>query len=181
VTEGSPRARRPERELLEAVADVLRGRGYRTFLNPDGTDYFDLAVLRGTEVGLLEGKVGGASEVLTQALVRRAWADWVAVVLGSERSAARLVERTAGRRAEFVGVWSCASGRPRELRAARPTPAAEPEDPYAGTRGELRSALEALDRGEVPDAVRWSGVLTEVRRTSGGRRYREWRLDEPGR
>jgi len=174
---GSPAGRR-ERELLEAVAEAFRGRGYRTSLDPDGTDYFDLAVRRDEEVGLVEGKLAAASEVLAQALVRRPWADWVGVVLGSERAAERLVARTGGRRSERVGVWSFADGRLRELRAARPGHLPGGGDPFSETRSQLRRTLEALDRGELPSAVRWSGVLGEVRRTSAGRRYREWRLDE---
>ena len=169
--------RRPERDLLETVAGVLRTRGYRTYLDPDGTDYFDLVVRRDETVGVLEGKAGGASNVLAQALVRRPWADWVAVVVGSRRAAERLVARTEGHRAAFVGVWSCVAGEVRELREAQPIPSG-PADPFEATRARLRSALDALDRGELPAGIPWSDVLGEVRRSSGGRRYREWRLDE---
>jgi hypothetical protein len=176
VTDADVR-RRPERDLLETVAGALRARGYRTYLDPDGTDYFDLVVRRADEVGVIEGKAGGASNVLSQALVRRPWADWVAVVVGSARAAERLVARTQGHRAEFVGVWSCVRGQPRELRAARTVPPGA-GDPFAATRARLRTALDALDRGELPVGVRWSGVAGEVRRASAGRRYREWRLDE---
>jgi hypothetical protein len=175
---GAVPPRRPaERELLEAVATELRRRGYRTYLDPDGTDYFDLAARRGEEVGLVEGKVGSASRVLGQALRRRPWADWVAVVLGSERSAGRLVARTSSHRASVVGVWSWEAGRLRELRAPTLRPTRE-ADPFERTRTRLREHLIDLDRGVLPAGVRWSSVPTAVRRASGGRGFAEWRLDE---
>ncbi len=173
---GLPTADGPERQLLRAVAEAYRERGYRTYLDPDGADYFDLAVRRGPEVGLLEGKVSGPSAVLAQALRRRPWADWVAVVLGSRRSAERLAARTAGQRAEVVGVWAVESGRAVELRPPR---RAELEGPFAETRGRFRALLEGLDLGELPSGVRWSGVPRAVRRASSGRGFAEWRLDEP--
>jgi hypothetical protein len=166
----------PERALLTAVAEEYGRRGYRAYLDPDGTDYFDLAVRRGDEVGLLEGKVSGASEVLAQALRRRPWSDWVAVVLGSGRPARRLADRTAGRRAGSVGVWAVEHGRPVELRA--PARRARDADPFAETRHRFRALLDGIDRGEFPDGVRWSGLLRAVRSASAGRGFAEWRLDE---
>jgi len=168
-----------ERELLEAVARELRGRGYRTYLDPDGADYFDLAARRGDEVGLVEGKVGSATAVLGQALRRRAWADWVAVVSASERRARRLVDRTSGRRAAVVGVWSYAHGRLSELRAAAPG-SEGPQDPFVATRARFRQLLDDLDNGTLAPGIRWSRVPSEVRRASGGRGFAEWRLDELG-
>lgn len=177
----SPRSRPSERSLLEVVARWLQGRGYRTYLDPDGSSYFDLVVRRGGEVGLVEGKVGNASRVLAQALTRRAWGDWVAVALPGRRSAAGLVERTAQTRASFVGVWVVTEGTVEELRAPRTRPVEVEEDPYAPLRARLRSALDELEDGRAPAGVRWSGVPAEVRRSSGGRRFAEWRLDEPPR
>ncbi len=126
----------------------------------------------------MEGKARAASNVLEQALVRRPWGDWVAVAVGSERAAHRLVSRTAGRRAEFVGVWSVAGGVARELRPPGQTHRAGEEDPFSRTRAQLRRALDGVDSGEVPVGVRWSGVQAAVARSSAGRRFREWRLDE---
>ena len=171
----SPRL--PERILLEAVAAELRLRGYGTYLDPDGSDYFDLAARRGDEVGLVEGKVGGPAAVLGQALRRRPWADWVAVVLGSARSGERLVRRTSGRRASVVGVWSYEAGHLTELRPAA-LGRAEGSDPFGATRERFRQHLLALDRGELPAGIRWSSVAGAVRRASGGRGFGEWRLDE---
>lgn len=173
-----PAGRLPrERELLEAVAAELRGRGYRTYLDPDGTDYFDLAARRDDEVGLIEGKVGSASRALGQALRRRPWADWVGVVLASERSAERLVQRTSPLRASVVGVWSFEAGRLRELRAAGNGSRGDGEL-FAATRERFRHRLLDLDRGVVPTGVRWSSLPSDVRRASAGRGFSEWRLDE---
>ena len=172
-------ARRPaERGLLEAVAAELRPRGYRAYVDPDGSDYFDLAVLRGEEVGLVEGKVGRPSEVLGQALRRRPWADWVAVVVPSEVTARRLIARTTRQRARAVGVWSAGGPRAVELRPAAPFPSDPGADPFRATRGLLRNHLLALETGEIPPTVRWSVVLAAVGRASAGRGFGEWRLDE---
>jgi len=174
-----PVARRtPERELVEAVAAALRSEGYRTYVDPDGTDYFDLAARKGEEVGLVEGKVAAPSEVLLQALRRRPWADWVGVVVGSTRSARRLLERTSGRRSAVVGVWAYSRG---ELVALRPPAPVAPNgsaDPFAPLRERFRRHLEDLDRGVLTSGIRWSSIPAEVWRASGGRGFREWRLEE---
>jgi len=176
---GAPSSRRPtERSLLEAVAERLRQRGFRTYLDPDGTDYFDLAARREDEVGLVEGKVGDARAVLAQALRRRPWADWVAVVLGRESLARRLVARTDGHRAAIVGVWSYELGELREQRPAGRTHADGGADPFAPTRELFRRRLADLDDGVLVPGVRWSSVPSAVRRASAGRGFAEWRLDE---
>src|SRR5208282_6635002 len=102
----APRPRISEREVVATAAAYLQGLGFRVYPNPDSTDYFDLVARRGNEVGLVEAKVSGSRAVLVQALKRRAWGDWVAVVLPSEKAAERLVARTDGTRASRVGVWA---------------------------------------------------------------------------
>lgn len=176
----SPPARpRPsERMVVETTAKYLEGLGYRTHIDPDGSNYFDLVARRGDEVGLVEAKVANSRRVLAQALVRRAWGDWVAVVLASRRSATALSDRSRGTRAEPVGVWWCEGGTVGVARAARPWASLGAEDPYAPLRARFRGVLDALDRGDVPEGLTWSGVPRTVRRASGGRGFREWRLDE---
>jgi len=159
------------------VAVELRRRGYRTYLDPDGRDYFDLAARKDEEVGLIEGKVGRGSEVLAQALRRRPWADWVAVVVSPAGLADRLVARTAGHRAGAVGVWAYEGGRAREVRPAVRWALGSP-DPFSATRERFRNHLLDLDRGLLPAEVGWSGVVGEVRKASRGRGFAEWRLDE---
>jgi hypothetical protein len=167
-----------ERSIVASTAQFLADRGYRTRIDPDGTNYFDLVARRGDEVGLVEAKVANARVVFTQALVRRAWGDWVAVVLASRRSAVTLEARSRGSRSEPVGVWCCEGGAVEVLREARPWSIAGADDPYAPLRARFRGVLDALDRGDVPEGLSWSGVPRTVRRVSGGRSFREWRLDE---
>jgi hypothetical protein len=168
-----------ETDVVAAAERYLRAQGYSTRADPDGGSYFDLVARRGDEVGLVEAKVANGRAVLAQALVRRVWGDWVAVVLPSERSATHLEERTRGRRAGPVGIWCLRGGEVHVLRGARPWVVAGAEDPYAPLRATFRRILDQLDRGEIPAGVEWAAVPGAVRRASGGRRFREWRLDEP--
>ncbi len=174
------RAARPasESELVAHAAEGFRAQGYRTYIDPDGTDYFDLVVRRDGEVGLVEAKLTGTRAVLLQAVRRRAWGDWVAIVLPSRRAAERAVDRTADRRAAPVGVFAWQDGQLTTIRPPGRFPAAV-DDPFASVRAQLAAALDRLDAGELPANVPWDGVGVALRRASGGRRFREWRLDEP--
>ncbi|HTT73191.1 MAG TPA: hypothetical protein VMG99_03465 [Thermoplasmata archaeon] len=174
----APRRRPAEAEIVAIAAAHLNALGYRTWRDLDGGDYFDLVARRGDEVGLVEAKVGDARTVLAQALRRRAWGDWTAVVLAGRRSAERLEGRTRATRAAPVGVWCVADGRVVELRPARPWVADGADDPFAPFRSRFRAILTALERGEIPASVAWDGVPRTVRRVSGGRAFAEWRLDE---
>jgi hypothetical protein len=170
---------RPERELVEAARRHLEADGYRVWVDPDGRDYFDLVARRGGEVGLVEAKVQGSRAVLLQALRRRVWGDWSAVVLRSERSARALAARTDATRAAPIGVWFVGGEAVTVVRPARPWVAPNAPDPYAGLRERFRKILDGLESGEWPSSIRWDGVVREVRRASGGRGFSEWRLDEP--
>jgi hypothetical protein len=172
--------RRPrESEIVAAARRYLEELGYRVWVNPDGRDYFDLVARRGAEVGLVEAKVSGTHDVLAQALRRRAWGDWVAVVLATERAAWHLAHRTARTRAAPIGVWWARRGTGvTVVRPARPWGAPGSEDPFSGVRARFHRLLDALEAGEIPDAIVWEGVVREVRRASGGRGFGEWRLEE---
>lgn len=172
-------ARPAEPVLVHRVAEFLAEQGYEVRIDPDGTDYFDLVARKGEEVGLVEVKVGNARAVLAQALRRRGWADWSAVALGSARAADRLVARTAATRASPVGVWSVGEESVRVHRA--PTPWVRPgaDDPFVALRAQFRRWLDLVESAELGEGVRWEGVPGAVRRASGGRGFREWRLDEP--
>jgi len=175
-----PRRRPSEREVVEVVVAHLTSLGYRVRADPDGTDYFDVVARRGDEIGLVEAKVADARTVLGQALKRRAWGDWCAVVLAGEVSARRLAARTAGSRAEPVGVWFVRGSTVEVVRPPRPWVAPGAPDPFAPLRARFRAILDALESGDLPTGVPWDGVVREVRRASGGRGFAEWRLDEDG-
>jgi hypothetical protein len=176
VTDARRRVR--ETEIVAAARQYLEGEGYRVWVDPDGRDYFDLVARRGAEVGLVEAKVAGSREVLTQALRRRAWGDWVAVVLASERAARTLADRTRASRSSPVGVWSVADGAVTVVRPARRWAPEGRPDPYAELRARFGRILDSMESGELPEGTTWAGVVGEVRRASGGRGFREWRLDE---
>ncbi len=176
---GVARERPSEAQLVAAGAQYLEGQGYRTYVDPDHADYFDLVARKGDEVGLVEAKVGDARTVLRQALTRRVWGDWVAVLLHPPRSARSLEERTRERRMSPVGVWTWDGATVEVLRPARRWLSEGVDDPYAELRARFRGVLDALDRGEIPSGLGWDGVPGSVRGASHGRRFREWRLDEP--
>jgi hypothetical protein len=163
---------------VAAAVRHLEAQGYRTWPDLDGRDYFDLVARRGDEIGLVEAKVVGAREALAQALRRRAWGDWVAVVLASPRAASALADRTAATRAAPVGVWCVVGGEVHEVRAARSRSTGGESDPFAESRARFGRVLDALESGALPSGVRWDGLLREIRRASGGRGFREWRLEE---
>jgi len=175
---GGPARPRSEAELVGLAARHAEGLGYRAYIDPDGSSYFDLVVRRGAEVGLVEAKLGRARPLLRQALRRRAWGDWVAVVLPSRRLAEPLVRATTDRRSAPVGVWALDGGSVVELRPAGRFPSVGGADPFGPLRERFRRVLDAVDSGATPTGVPWDDVLGEVRRASGGRRFAEWRLDE---
>jgi hypothetical protein len=176
---GTPSAPRvSEKEVVAVAAAFLEQQGYRVYPNLDAKDYFDLVARRGEEVGLVEAKVSGSRVVLGQALKRRAWGDWVAVVLLSERSAERLAARTNRSRAARVGVWVVKEGAVRVVRPAGSWVRPGAHDPFAELRLRFRTVLDRIDSGELPTDVPWSNVVGAVRRASGGRGFAEWRLDE---
>ncbi len=136
MTSRTPRP--TEHALVEEGVRYLAEQGYRTWVNPDGSDYFDLVGRKGNEVGLVEAKVADPRTVLAQALTRRVWGDWVAVLVGSKRSAEALEARTRSTRAAPVGVWTIEDGRVHALRPARPWVVSGETDPYAELRERFR-------------------------------------------
>jgi hypothetical protein len=176
------RARRPptgsEAEVVRRAAAYLEAQGYRVYIDPDGASYFDLVARRGDEIGVVEAKIAEARGVLAQALRRRGWGDWSAVVLGSVRSARRLADRTATGRASPIGVWTLAGDGVEVVRPARPWVAPGAADPFAPLRARFLTVLADIDRGVRPAGLPWNDVHAEIRRASAGRWFGEWRLDE---
>ncbi len=167
-----------EADLRAPVLAHLRARGYLAWADPDGRDYFDIAAIRGEEVGLVELKLADARAVLGQALRRRAWADWVAVAVPGVRAARRLADVREPEVAARVGVWRVADDRVEEIRPAQPLRGEGEPDPFAASRERLRKLLAALARGEVPEGVGW-GLSGAPRLVGPGRRSTsDLRLDE---
>jgi hypothetical protein len=179
MSEASP-PERPERALARVAARYIESRGYRAFIDPDGHDYFDLAALRGREVGLIELKAGSPGPVLHQALLRRAWAEWGCMAVGSRRGAEGIVARTREGPGRFLGVWWIHRGEIQVLREHEPWPELPGEDPLALPRRLLRVRLERLSEYRVPEGIRWAGLPGWRSKASGGRGFREWRLEEFG-
>jgi hypothetical protein len=167
-----------EADLAPAVRAHLEPRGYTVWVNPDGRDYFDVVALRESEVGLIELKRTDWKHVVAQAARRRAWADWLAVVLPRRSLATRALGARAGPIAPRIGVWLAEGGRIEELRPARALRLAADADPFADDRAELRAMLASLTDGTVPVGVLWS--LLGRASVRAGRRgaTREWRLEE---
>jgi hypothetical protein len=176
----APRNPRPtERAIVEVTRAHLEALGYRVWADPDGHDYFDLVARRGEEIGLVEAKVAAPRAVLAQALRRRVWGNWTAVVVASERTATGLERRTEGTRAAPVGLWWVEGNALRVRRAPTSWVLPGADDPFAPLRDRFRNILDALEAGEIPAGIPWDGVVREIRRASGGRGFAEWRLDEP--
>ncbi len=166
-----------EAELRAPVLAHLAARGDRAWASPDGHDYFDIVAVGPSGIGLVELKVAAAGKVFAQALRRRAYADWVAVAIPSERAARRLLGLPQAPLARRVGVWAVRpDGTVHELRAAEPI--VPEDDPFAPARARFRELVEALLDGGLPEGVDWSGTRGPGLPGPGRRSTRDWRLEE---
>ena len=170
--QSTPTARIRESDLAGPVRHFLEGDGYTVWVDPDGTDYFDMVARRGDVVGLVELKVSDVRKVLGQAVRRRGYADWVAVALPSESRAARVLGLPIPSPGNRVGVWWVDGESVRVLRAATARPRG-PGDPFAERRKGLVELLDLLELGRLPPGVRWSHIPS-----GRARPPREIRLDE---
>ena len=167
-----------ESDLRAPVVAHLTAAGFRTWVAPDGRDYFDIVALRGEEIGLVELKVSAARQVFGQALRRRAWADWVAVAIPGRKAAERLLARPGAERASRVGIWLVEPAGVRELRPARPLYRPEEAAPFAEAKAQLRALLDQLETGAIPAGTDW-GIFGSPRLPGERRRStRDWRLEE---
>lgn len=165
-----------ERALVPAVRRHLEPMGYRVWVDPDGSDYFDVVARRDRTIGLVELKVADGRTVLRQALRRRGWGDWVAVAVPSERLAERIARRPVAERGERVGVWAVVDGRVRVVREAVETLPAERRFPELYEA--LAERLDLLEEGALPEGIAWNLLAASRRTLPGGRSTRDWRLDE---
>lgn len=169
-----------ETELEPPVERYLAARGYRTYFDIDGTGYFDAVALRGEELGLVELKIADWRRVFSQALVRRGWGDWVAVLLPRRSLAERVLARKAPPVADRVGVWYLLEGEVKVLREARPWPS-DPGEPYPSYKQHLRESLAAVEQGLLPPGSHWRVLRPRTRSSKAPGRAgdpRIWRLDE---
>lgn len=165
-----------EHDLAGPVRRHLEALGFRVWIDPDGRDYFDVVAKRNEEVGLVELKLADGPRVFAQALRRRAWADWVAVAVASERSAERLMRARTSPLARRVGIWLVRGDTVDVRRGSRPWSGSDA--PYESERQEFRAILDRLASGEIPSGVEWGGIGRMVRRASGGRGFAEYTIEE---
>lgn len=166
-----------EVELVPPVRAHLEALGYRVYVNPDGADYFDVVARKGTEVGLIELKVADWKRVVHQALRRRGWGDWVAVVVPRRSLAIKIRERPVAPRGARVGVWYVDDGGVTVLRPAEPFVKDGEVDPFPEPKAWLLERLAITDGLDGSGPVGWS--VPDAGRVAGGRRSsRDWRLEE---
>jgi hypothetical protein len=183
MNRGSETVWRPAREadLAPAVARHLEGLGYQVWVDPDGSDYFDIVARRGNEVGLVELKLSDWRSVLSQAQRRRGWGDWVAVAVPRASIAQRILRESVGRWTEKVGVWRVRPDGLDVLRHAMPL-RYDGEDPFAPLRAHLRESLDLLADGVLPPGTGWR--FLRMPRPKVGRETTLstalWRLEEFG-
>jgi hypothetical protein len=171
---------RPQREaeLAPAVQRYLEGRGYRVWIDPDGTDYFDVVARSGSTIGLVELKISDGRTVLRQAIRRRGWADWVAVAVPSRALAARIAARPVAERGTRVGVWAVVGGTVEVIRAEEPlAPESEP-NPLGVLKLALLERLDLLEAGTLAPGIPWGLAEGARHGLPGGRSTRDWRLEE---
>jgi hypothetical protein len=180
VTGSGPKRGRRESDLAPPVRTFLEGRGFRVWVAPDGHDYFDLVARRADEIGLVELKLADWRRVFEQALRRRAWADWVAVVLPRRSLAEKILARPMAPRAERVGVWTVEEQTVRVVREARPILAEGEADLFDPLRQHLLSTLDMLEGGILPPEVQWGFALSPPAHLRPSRRPvgKEWSLEE---
>ncbi|MFZ3355747.1 MAG: hypothetical protein WA549_03190 [Thermoplasmata archaeon] len=174
-----PTKRRPrESELAAPVERHLTSLGYRVWVDPDGSDYFDVVARRGEEVGLIELKLADWKGVLAQAVARRGWGSWTAVVVPRDSLGQRLLAHPRNERTTRVGIWLVRDGAIEVLRPATPSIAPGEDDPYGPLREEFRHLLDAMESGALPPNVGWTYLRGWARFQQGGRPAKSWSLDE---
>lgn len=167
-----------ERELADPVRRHLEARGYRVWVDPDGSDFLDVVARNGDEVGLVELKVADWHRVLAQAIRRRGWADWVAVALPRRSLAQRLLGAPQAERAKRVGVWTVTGGEVEVLRDAGRLWEPGEVHPFPELRERILAITDALLDGTIVPGVRWNLPGSRGRLPGGRRATRDWRLEE---
>lgn len=171
-----------EKELEAPVERYLRARGYRTYCDPDGTGYFDVVAVEeaGPTVGLVELKLADWRRVFDQALLRRGWGDWVAVLLPRRSLAEKALQRSTPPVVRSIGVWCLEDGEVRVLREALPLGGRAGAEAFSPLREHLRESLRLIDSGLLPPGTSWRILRPPRRRGKVGSPMdpRHWRIEE---
>ena len=168
-----------EADLADPMRRLLEAEGYRVWVNPDGSDYFDLVARRRDEIGLVELKLVDLPKVIEQAVRRRVWADWSGVAVPGRGRAEKIVDRTRATPAARLGVWAITDQVAQPVRPAERW--AVDADGFDAQRTFLRSVLDQIDAGAtLGTPVDWGfvGSLPRGLRPGGRTPGREWRLEE---
>ncbi|HEV2520420.1 MAG TPA: hypothetical protein VGX00_07390 [Thermoplasmata archaeon] len=178
----SRRRARPryEAELAPAVRAYLESSGYRVWVDPDGTDYYDLIARRDRTIGLVELKIADGRKVLAQAIRRRGWADWAAVAVPNEALARRVADRAVAERGRRIGVWWVDGEQLHVVRPALPLVSAGEPDPFRPLKDQMHERLDLVETGHLPLGVAWNLLLAARRDLPGQRSTRDWRIEEFG-
>ena len=169
-----------EVDLRAPVSRFLEDQGYEVWFDPDGTDYFDAVAVRGEEVGLVELKVADWRRVREQALLRRGWGDWVAVVLPRRSLAERAAGRMGPARAQRVGIWYVEDSQIHVLRESVPFLRPGEVDPFPGLKAHLQELLAGRRSGVLPPPIAWRPMDLPhgVTRRRGALSGKAWKLEE---
>ncbi|HEV2166612.1 MAG TPA: hypothetical protein VGS23_06540 [Thermoplasmata archaeon] len=167
-----------ERDLAPPVEAYLRSLGYRVWVDPDGTDYYDVVARRERTIGLVELKLADGKGVLGQAIRRRGWADWTAVAVPTEGLARRVADRAVAERGLRVGVWWVDGATVRVVRPERPLVAPGEADPFAALRAQMNERLDLVEAGALPLGVAWNLLSASRSALPGRRSTRDWRIEE---
>lgn len=163
-----------ETELLGPVTTHLEAEGYRVYPNADAEDFFDVVARRADELGIVELKVADWSHALYQAVERRQWADWVAVVLPRRSLAERLHRASSGPMTRRIGIWVVEGGEVRVVRMAHRVDREGLPESWGASRERLVRMLDLMDAGEIPAGTSWASAV----RAAGLRGRGRWRLEE---
>jgi hypothetical protein len=167
-----------ERELAPAVQAYLESLGYRVWVDPDGTDYYDIVARRGRSIALVELKLYDGRAVLGQALRRRGWAEWVAVAVPNAALAERIALRPVAERGKRVGVWWVDANGVHVTRPALPLVGDGEADPFVALKEQMNERLDLLEEGRLPMGVAWNLLSTSRRTLPGRRSTSDWRIEE---
>ena len=163
-----------ETELLGPVTTHLQAEGYRVYPNADAEDFFDVVARRAEELGIVELKVADWSHALYQAVERRQWADWVAVVLPRRSLAERLRRASSRPLTQRIGIWVVEDGEVRVVRAAHAVDRHALPEVWEESRQRLVRLLDLMDRGEIPAGTSWASAAL----ARGPRGRGRFRLEE---